>query len=301
VAVTWSDGAGASLEESIAFRYLWTRSTAPDGSRTAFDSFGAGFRSDRVGFMRGVATRAAFEGAIAAGGADVDGLIRGALAAGGRTTPSEDAGLLGRIGLHGNYEANQRFRRGTFELPRGEFGFQVITDDSFFELTGHGGLAFPGRFDNEFASRISTFAFAWGAGLAVGLGGLRASVDATRTESKDGRLTRPIDEVDGTICISPSVPLLFCGGGTYVSTDGLDGAGAAAPLQTVRFGLSVGAGQVRQARKLRDKVPPFVSHWSGDDEEEDGAGDKPSTPSPGAPKDEKPPINARAAGVAGSR
>jgi hypothetical protein len=144
-------------------------------------------------------------GFIGGGSAGFEGGIGGELAFGLRLPFAKTHSPFARVALEGLLIGNDTFFASLLELPKGEFGYQVLSPKMLFELAATAGPVLAGRYNVDDApARPLGGLLQVGGHAAFGLRHLHLELSLKRFDSSDYELD-PLTEVASSLCGLPSV------------------------------------------------------------------------------------------------
>jgi hypothetical protein len=183
-------------------------------------------------------------GFIGGGSAGFEGGLGAELALGLRLPFDETHGPIARIGIEGFLMGNQSFYSSTLELPKGEFGYQLLDRSLLFEVAATAGPVLAGRFNVEGAPRHALGGlFQVGGHLAFGARPLHLELGVRRVGFDDSG-QGDLEEVASSLCGLPSV-FTVCADARYLA----DGVGDAEPGARIAY-LGVRLGVLTSPRDL---------------------------------------------------
>jgi hypothetical protein len=180
-------------------------------------------------------------GFIGGGSAGFEGGLGVELAFGLRLPFEKTHGPIARIGIEGFLMGNQSFYSSMLELPKGEFGYQLLDRSLLFEVAATAGPVLAGRFNVEGAPKHPLGGlFQVGGHLAFGARPLHLELGVRRLGFGDSG-QRDLDEVTSSLCGLPSV-FTICADVRYLA----DGVGDEEPGARVAY-LGVRLGVITSA------------------------------------------------------
>jgi hypothetical protein len=189
-------------------------------------------------------------GFIGGGSAGFEGGLGGELAFGLRFPFAKTHGPLARLAIEGFLMGNDAFYSSMLEVPKGEFGYQLLRRDLLLEAAVTAGPVVTGRFNVEGApDRTLTGLFAVGGHVAVGFRTAHLELALTRMDSGDFRLGE-FEEAVASLCGLPSV-FAICADARYQT----GGANDPEPDARVAY-LGVRAGVVTSSQPAKGKKRP---------------------------------------------
>jgi hypothetical protein len=194
-------------------------------------------------------------GFIGGGSAGFEGGLGGELAFGMRFPFAKTHGPLARIAIEGLLMGNDSFYSSMLEVPKGEFGYQLLDRDLLLEAAVTAGPVVTGRFNVEGApNRTLTGLFAVGGHVAVGFRTAHLELAANRMDSGDFRLGE-FNEVVGSLCGLPSV-FAICADARY-QTGGANDPDPDARIAYlgVRAGVVTSSAPAKGAKRKHRKAP----------------------------------------------
>lgn len=149
-------------------------------------------------------------GFIGGGSADFEGGLGGELAGGLRVPFSDGHGPIARLGARGFLLGNELFYSSSLQLPIGQLGYQLFTDDILLEIAGSAGPVLTGRYGVAGAtSRKLGGAFEWGGHAGLHLPELHLELGFARVQPDTGSSLGNVDRATALLCGSPK-PVVVC-------------------------------------------------------------------------------------------
>ena len=194
-------------------------------------------------------------GFLGGGSAGFEGGLGGELAAGLRIPFGKKHGPITRIAVEGFLMGNDSFFSSRLELPKGEFGYQLLHRDLLVEAAVTAGPVLAGTFNVSGApDRKLSGLFAVGGHLALGFRAAHLELTVNRLDSGDFELGA-FNEVIGSLCGLPSV-FAVCADARYQSGGANDPEpdGRIAYLG-IRAGVVTSSGPARTAKRRHERTP----------------------------------------------
>ena len=175
-------------------------------------------------------------GFIGGGSAGFEGGLGGELAFGLRLPFAKTHGPFARVAVEGFLMGNDTFFASLLELPKGEFGYQLLNPEVLFEFAATAGPVLAGRYNvDDVPARPLGGLLQVGGHAAFGLRHVHLELAIERFDSSDYELD-PLTEVGGSLC---GLPLVFavCAHVRHLAA----GANAPAPDMRIAYlGIHVG-------------------------------------------------------------
>jgi hypothetical protein len=175
-------------------------------------------------------------GFIGGGSAGFEGGLGGELAFGLRLPFAKTHGPFARIAIEGFLMGNETFFASLLELPKGEFGYQVLSPKVLFEIAATAGPVLAGRYNVDDApARPLGGLLQVGGHAAFGLRHVHLELSVKRFDSSDHELD-PLTEVASSLCGLPSA-FAVCANVRHLA----GGSNAPAPDMRIAYlGIHVG-------------------------------------------------------------
>ena len=194
-------------------------------------------------------------GFIGGGSAGFEGGLGGELAFGLRFPFAKTHGPLARIAIEGFLMGNDAFYSSMLEVPKGEFGYQLLHRALLLEAAVTAGPVVTGRFNVEGAPhRTLTGLFAVGGHVAVGFRTAHLELAVNRMDSGDFSLGE-FNEVVGSLCGLPSV-FSICADARYQAGGANDPEpDARVAYLGVRAGIVTSSVPAKEAKRKHRRAP----------------------------------------------
>ncbi|HEX6275712.1 MAG TPA: hypothetical protein VFZ53_21875 [Polyangiaceae bacterium] len=195
-------------------------------------------------------------GFIGGGSAGFEAGLGGELAFGLRIPFAKAHGPVVRIAVEGFIMGNDRFYASMLELPKGEFGYQLLNDNVLVEAAVTAGPVLTGRFDVEGAKgRALGGLFEVGGHVALGLPTAHLEFSVNRLDSGDFRLGA-FNALTSSLCGLPSV-FAVCADARYLAGGANDPEpDARVAYLGVRAGVVTSSGPARRPTRAQPAAPP---------------------------------------------
>jgi hypothetical protein len=177
---------------------------------------------------------------IGGGGGGFEGGLGGGFYGGWRAPFGATHGPVARVGIFGMLAGNDLFYDSRLELPQGQLGYQIFTNDLFFEAGFQPGVVLAGRHDPlDGAARKLNGTFDLGAYASAWSSWLRLDLEGHRFVGREREGQGKIDEVRGSLCALLGLAAA-CVDGRYVEGDVPRGDGSFALVKSSYLGLLFG-------------------------------------------------------------
>jgi len=195
-------------------------------------------------------------GFIGGGSAGFEAGLGGELAFGLRIPLAKAHGPFVRIAVEGFIMGNDRFYASMLELPKGEFGYQLLDKSALVEAAVTAGPVLTGQFDVEGAERRALGGlFEVGGHVALGLRTVHLEFTVNRLDSGDFRLGA-FNALSGSLCALPSF-FAVCADARYLAGGANDPEpDARVAYFGVRAGVVTSSAPARRSGRTRQTVPP---------------------------------------------